>query len=136
MGGRAMSDLPGPDLARRASPLEALGERLRAAASDAVALREISDVAQLSLRGDPDDGSFRDAARSMLGFELPIAPNRFAAAGPLTAYWLGPDEWLVTGEPGSETALAERLGKALGACHAAVVDVTASRAVLALEGPA
>jgi sarcosine oxidase, subunit gamma len=131
-----MSDLARPDLARRTSPLQVLHERLCSASSDAVTLREMGDVAQLSLRGDPDDGAFRNAARSVLGFELPVAPNTFAAATPLTAFWLGPDEWLVTGGPGSEAMLAERLGKALGACHAAVVDVTASRAVLALEGPA
>jgi sarcosine oxidase subunit gamma len=131
-----MTDPAGPGLARRASPLEPLGENLRAASSDRVTLRALEDVAQLSLRGDPDDRTFRDAVRSVLGFDVPIAPNTFAGAPPLAAYWLGPDEWLVTGAPGSETTLAERLARALGACHAAVVDVTASRAVLALEGPA
>jgi sarcosine oxidase subunit gamma len=48
--------------------------------------------------------------------------------------WLGPDEWLVVADA-EPAALAGRLARALASRHAAVIDVSASRAVIALSGP-
>jgi sarcosine oxidase subunit gamma len=47
--------------------------------------------------------------------------------------WLGPDEWLVAG---GSADLPERLRAALAGVHAAVVELSASRAVFELTGPA
>ena len=47
--------------------------------------------------------------------------------------WLGPDEWLIVGEPGSETVVVEELERALADHHRSVVDVSANRILLDLE---
>jgi sarcosine oxidase subunit gamma len=71
-----------------------------------------------------------DAAR--LGF--PTEPN--IVGGDLTrgALWLGPDEWLVVGLPGTAAATIDEFEAALSDSHHAVVDVSANRAVIELRG--
>jgi sarcosine oxidase subunit gamma len=49
--------------------------------------------------------------------------------------WLGPDEWLVVGPPGSEAGTLETLVRAV-ADGGAAVDLTCNRAVLEVAGPA
>lgn len=124
--------------ARRRSPLHDHGEALARGSVTGprgVSLREIPHLAQVTLRGDPGDAAFIAAARAALGFDLPLTPNTVAEAGELSALWLGPDEWLLVGEPDSENDLAARLNAALTGLHASVVDVTANRTVLELSGP-
>jgi sarcosine oxidase, subunit gamma len=99
-----------------------------------VALKEIPHSAQITLRGDPGDADFTGAVRATLGFDLPLKANTVAASGDLSALWLGPDEWLVTGAPDSENDLTARLNAALAGQHVSVVDVTANRTVLELSG--
>ena len=124
--------------ARRRSPLQDHGAALsRGTVSGprGVALREIPHLAQITLRGDPNDSDVLGAMRLALGFEPPLKANTVAASGDVSALWLGPDEWLVTGAPDSETDLVARLNAALKGRHASVVDVTANRTVLELSGP-
>jgi sarcosine oxidase, subunit gamma len=55
--------------------------------------------------------------------------------GQKTILWLGPDEWLLVDDPEEHAHTAAKLRSALQGIHAAVVDVSASRAVLVLSGP-
>ena len=48
--------------------------------------------------------------------------------------WLGPDEWLVVGLPGTAATIVGELEAALEGVHHAVVDVSENRAVLELRG--
>jgi sarcosine oxidase subunit gamma len=112
---------------------------LSRAAGDAVSgsgitLSERPFRAMLNLRGDPADAEFLKAAQAAAGVELPLEPNTTRRNGQVTALWLGPDEWLITAPQGEERVLAPALRAALGDRHAAVVDLTESRTVIAVSG--
>jgi sarcosine oxidase subunit gamma len=94
----------------RHSPLDGV------ALSDGV--RELPFLAQISVRTQAP------------GSSLPTEPNTVAGDASSAALWLGPDEWLVVGPPGSETALETDL-RATGAT---VVDVSANRTTLEIRG--
>ena len=81
--------------------------------------RELPFLAQLAVRTQAP------------GSDLPSEPNTVAGDASRAALWLGPDEWLVVGPPGSEATLEDELG----ATGAAVVDVSANRTTLELRGP-
>jgi len=84
-------------------------------------LRSI-DVAQVDVRADPND----------VPFDAPEA-NTATTWGGRDVLWLGPDEWLVVGDPGSELGIVSSLSDALDATHASVVDVSANRIVFDLS---
>jgi sarcosine oxidase, subunit gamma len=83
---------------------------------------EPRDLAQVDVRVDGP----------LLPFEAPT-PNTATTWGGRDVLWLGPDEWLVVGEAGSEAAIVEELRAALAGHHASVVDVSANRIVLDLD---
>ena len=85
-------------------------------------------LAQISLRLDASL-----AARSPV--PLPLEPNTAWDDGARAALWLGPDEWLVLGQPGTAGGLLSDLGAALDGLHRSTVDVSANRVVLVLGGP-
>jgi sarcosine oxidase subunit gamma len=121
----------------RRSPLaHAAGRRAEAtpAADRGGTLAEVPFLAQVDLRLDPK-GPAADAVRLELGVPLPTEPGTSGGSGPLTIAWLGPDEWLVVGPPGTEGDLEARLRSAVGAAHASVVDVSAQRTTLLITGP-
>jgi sarcosine oxidase subunit gamma len=106
-----------------AEPRSALGSRVDdLAVLDAV---EVPFLTQIDVRCAPED-----AAR--LGF--PALANTVAGDPTRGVLWLGPDEWLVVGLPGTATATVEELAHALDDTHHAVVDVSANRAVIELHG--
>ena len=112
---------------------------LSRAAGDAVSgagitLSERSFRAMITLRGDPADAGFLSAAGAAAGVELPREPNTTRRAGAVTALWLGPDEWLIIAPAGEERVLVPALRAALADRHAAVVDVSESRTVIAVSG--
>ena len=78
-------------------------------------LTEHGHLGYVNLRGDAADSSFVEAARAVLGLELPRTPNTAAEGGTHTAYWLGPDEWLVVTAPMAERGTANALRTALAA---------------------
>lgn len=104
-------------LAHRAEDLAAIG---------GATVAEVPFLAQVGLRVDP-------AAVGALA--VPLLPNTVRVEGARTALWLGPDEWLITGPPGSASAIIEGLNAGLGGTHHACVDLSANRAVLDLGGP-
>lgn len=123
---------------QRRSPFEHARDRLRQlaeAAEGAVSLREAPFRAQISLRGDNYNPAFRKAVHGVLSFDVPMKPNTSVASSSLTALWLGPDEWLLVGDPGIKESVIPRLRMALGGLHSSLVDVSDARAILAISGP-
>lgn len=98
-----------------------------------VTMREVPFPAQVGLRVAPDSP---EAARieAALGLALPAA-NGVASGGGRDVLWLGPDEWLVVGEPGSERTTESLLRDAIGNGFGVVVELSANRTVLEVEGP-
>lgn len=83
------------------------------------------DLAQIDLRADP----------SSVPFEPP-APNSTTTWDGRDVLWLGPDEWLVVGEPGTEGSIQRELEGAMMDHHHSVVDVSANRIVFDVsDGP-
>ena len=105
-----------------------------APARTGISLSERPFRAMLNLRGDPADAGFLSAVRTAAAVELPVEPNTTRRAGSLTALWLGPDEWLLTAPAGEERVLVPAIRAALGDRHAAVIDLTESRTVIAVSG--
>jgi sarcosine oxidase subunit gamma len=120
----------------RRSPLTLAAERLagvESATGGAVTLAEVPFLTQLNLRLDPTSPA-ADAVAAELGVALPTRPGS-AGTGGVTVLWLGPDEWLVVGAPGTEGELEARLRSALSGAHSSIVDVSAQRTTLLLGGP-
>lgn len=99
-------------------------------------LREVPRTGRIILRGDPGDEEFTDAVRQALDIDLPLAANTSSETAPLSALWLGPDEWLLICATGSEAAVIEALRAALSGRHAAIVDVSDARCAFRLAGVA
>jgi sarcosine oxidase subunit gamma len=123
--------------APRRSPLSQVADRLAAvthASGGAIRLTELPFLAQLNVRLDAK-GAAADSVGLALDLQLPLQPNTVARAGELTALWLGPDEWLLVGPPGSERDLEGRIREAAGQEPVSVTDVSAQRTTLLVTGP-
>ena len=97
-----------------------------AAIAGTVTAAEVPLLAQVGLRVNAD---------KIGALAVPLTPNTVRVEGDRTALWLGPDEWLITGPPGSASAIIEELHAGLGGTHHACVDLSANRAVLDIGGP-
>jgi sarcosine oxidase subunit gamma len=97
--------------------------------SPSVALRMAGAARQVGLRLRPPFPAY------LAGIPLPLAPNRVAMASGLRVLWLGPDEWLVIAE-GAAPDLLPRLEHALARRRAALTDLSSSRAIIDISGPA
>jgi sarcosine oxidase subunit gamma len=95
----------------------------------AVALSELRFAEQIGLRLKPPVSAY------LAGVPVPLTPNQVANMGMLRTLWLGPDEWLVTAPRGLAPDLTGRLRRAVAGRHAAVVDLSAGRAVIEIGGP-
>lgn len=118
------------------SPLAGAADRLATAtraSRGAVRLAELPFLAQLDVRLDAK-GAAADAVRIALGLPLPLEPNTVARKGELTALWLGPDEWLVVGPPGTGQDLEGRIRSAAVGDPVSVTDVSAQRTTLLVAG--
>ncbi|MEU6257992.1 sarcosine oxidase subunit gamma family protein [Streptomyces sp. NPDC047043] len=119
------------------SPLSHAADRLAAAthaSQGAIRLAELPFLAQLNVRLDAK-GAAADAVGLTLGLQLPLEPNTVVRAGELTALWLGPDEWLLVGPPGTQRDLEGRIREAAGEEPVSVTDVSAQRTTLLVAGP-
>lgn len=98
-----------------------------------VLFEELSLLSYVNLRGRIDDGLIA-AIASGLGIALPTRPNTVGHDGGLSAYWLGPDEWLLVSASRDADSIvaASRLGT-LG-LHAAVTDVSSGYTTIMLRG--
>ncbi|MFI8228533.1 sarcosine oxidase subunit gamma [Streptomyces sp. NPDC085900] len=119
------------------SPLAQAAGRLAAAtraSGGAVRLAELPFLAQVNVRLDAK-GPAADAVALTLGLQLPLEPDTVVRAGELTALWLGPDEWLLVGPPGTQHDLEGRIREAAGEEPVSVTDVSAQRTTLLVAGP-
>lgn len=119
------------------SPLEPMADALAGArieGTESLVLEEKRFLAQINLRGDAGDKAFQKGVRKALGLAVPVEPNTVASADGLDILWLGPDEWLVVGETGRESAIVTSLRTELAGQHVAVTDVSANRTCIRLAG--
>jgi sarcosine oxidase subunit gamma len=123
--------------ARQRSPLAHAAHRLVAATRSsrgAIRLAELPFLAQIDVRLDAK-GPAADAVGLALGLQLPLEPDTVVHAGDVTVVWLGPDEWLVVGRPGTQRDLESRIRSAAGDEPVSVTDVSAQRTTLLVAGP-
>ena len=121
----------------RRSPLANYAERfatLYEATGGGVSIREQPFVTQINLRVDPRGDVIMSRLRSYFGFGLPLTPNTVASSGDRRAMWLGPDEWLIVGPVDQSAAIHQALRAELADAPSSVVDVSASRVMLRIEG--
>lgn len=90
---------------RRRSPLSHRDSI--ACPDDTYALAERQFLAKLILRSDPTVAA--RAVKSAFGLDLPVAASEATESDGVTILWLGPDEWMIVGEPDTETVLSEKL---------------------------
>ncbi|MER6073367.1 sarcosine oxidase subunit gamma family protein [Streptomyces sp. NPDC001817] len=122
---------------RQRSPLADAAHRLAAATRSsrgAIRLAELPFLAQVNVRLDAKSPA-ADAVGLALGLQLPLEPNTVVHAGGVTVVWLGPDEWLVVGLPGTERDLEGLIRSAVGDEPVSVTDVSAQRTTLLVGGP-
>lgn len=128
-------------LNRRRSPLSRLTDELSAGSSVQVQLREIPFLAQLGLRAVPGTASAH-ALEAELGGAL---PTRVGAVTELAdnrhVLWLGPDDFLLIAPDEADggpdpTRLTDQLAGALEGLPGQVVDLSANRTTLELQGVA
>ena len=114
---------------RARSPLEGTGLPAR--------IRELPFLAQLDLRADPSDADLMARLTEAIGGRPPTEPNTAVVSDDGTRHvlWLGPDEWLILGEPDTGPALEDAIRDAIGDGPGAVVDVSANRTTLSVSGP-
>jgi sarcosine oxidase subunit gamma len=105
-----------------------------AALPSVVQIAEVPFLIQLNVRVDPS-GAAATRIGAAIGVELPTVACTAVRSERRQVLWLGPDEWLVLGEPGDVT-LERDLRTALGADAGGVTDVCAQRTTLTLSGPA
>ena len=97
----------------------------------AVSVLPSQDV--INLRGDAGDKSFVEAVSQVLRQDLPLQANTFTT-GMSTAYWLGPDEWLITSPGDERPTLPTLLDDALGNRHATMNVLTGGYVTLRVSG--
>jgi sarcosine oxidase subunit gamma len=96
------------------------------------AIAESPFRAKLVLRGDPT--RIATAVAEATGATLPLKCGETSESAQAVIHWLGPDEWWITGKPGSEAALKSALETKLQGIHAQVVDVTDYYTTILLSG--
>jgi sarcosine oxidase subunit gamma len=107
-------------MAEPRSPLA--GHAAALAQIDAV---EVAFLTQIDVRC-----SAEEAAR----LAFPLEANTVAGDMTRGVLWLGPDEWLVVGLPGTASDTVAELEDDLARQHHSVVDVSENRAVIELHG--
>ena len=123
----------------RQSALAHLGlaaRQLAARGEARIGLGEVSLSGQWAVRGESDDKDFLTAFQQSFGFDLPLAANTTCRSGAMTAFWLGPSEWLLVRDAGSTDAkFLDTKGFQLDCRLSALTDVSDSRTVIRLSGP-
>ncbi|CAN5332299.1 sarcosine oxidase subunit gamma [soil metagenome] len=119
-----------PDLVQRQSvlaPFAAVAPEI----PDAT-LAVLPDAARLSFRGRQ---STFDAAGDAFGMALPREACRFNSDGDRTAFWLGPDEWLLQSVGEDPAALLATVSAKLVGQPSSVVDVSHRSQGFSIAGP-
>ncbi|MCY3820581.1 MAG: sarcosine oxidase, gamma subunit family protein [Gammaproteobacteria bacterium] len=87
-----------------------------------IKILELRSRGCLNLRGDADDQTFLDAVSTAASVALPTEPCSWNSGFGSSAYWLGPDEWLLVVPDGEQPSVERRLREAVSA-PLSVVDV-------------
>jgi sarcosine oxidase subunit gamma len=87
----------------------------------------------INLRGDPASKKFVSAVNKVLRHDLPLEANTFSS-GMSTAFWLGPDEWLITSPAGDRPTLPTLLDDALQGMHASMNVLTGGQVAMRISG--
>jgi sarcosine oxidase, subunit gamma len=103
------------------------------AAQCSVSCEEQSLLSYVNLRGRIDDGLIA-AIASGCGIALPTRPNTISNDGGITAYWLGPDEWLLVSAEHSAESMVAKARQGTQGLHAAVTDVSSGYTSVILRG--
>lgn len=106
----------------------------REASGLSIRLREIPERGMIDLRGLASDRKFLNAAKEVLGVELPKSPRSSTSWGDIKVLWLSIDQWLILCPRNKTPDLLAALTKRLQGLHTLAVDVSDMRAVLRLEG--
>ena len=101
-----------------------------------VVVGESAHRAIVNIRGNAADSAFAAAVKSATGVDLPARANTVSSAGQVSILWLGPDEWWVVGPDAERAGLIERLRGGFAGQHTNVTDVSESRTVISIAGPA
>jgi len=126
-----------PEGTLRESPLARFATAARATsplADAGIVSAERVFLGHINLRGKLDDPRFAAAVASVIDVNVPEKPNTVTLGSDCTAYWLGPDEWLIVTPGEREAAVARDLRTALSDCMAAVTEVSGGQTVIALGG--
>lgn len=105
-----------------------------AAGNEQIQVWERTFLGHINLRGDPADARFLAAAESVLGFELPLQANTVSGVQETSAFWLGPNEWLIVTAGEKEAAIAQGLRSALEGMFCAVTEVSGGQTIIVLRG--
>jgi sarcosine oxidase subunit gamma len=97
----------------------------------AAMLTVLPDAAKLLFRGR---SSALDAAGEAFGVALPREACRFMVKGERTAFWLGPDEWLLQATSESPGSLFSAMRAALAGQSHSLVDVSHASDAFAVSG--
>ena len=100
-----------------------------------ITVGEIAHRAIVNIRGNAGDLVFSTAVKVATGADLPVA-NTVSAADDIRILWLGPNEWWVVAPDAKRAELVERLRQSFAGQHTAVTDVSESRTVMSIAGPA
>lgn len=99
--------------------------------SSAVRLEAAAPAERISLRVRAEDVA---ALSGPLGIDLPVKPKTSSSGNGRTALWLGPDEWLVIAEGGSDVGNSlMQAAKNSGALHSAA-DVSHRNTAILVSG--
>ena len=98
-----------------------------------VEFRELRSRGCLNLRGDPDDPTFLDAVSTAASVTLPTEPGNWNSGWGSSAYWLGPDEWLLIVVDGEQPRVERQLREAVRD-PLSVVDVSGGFVHVNLSG--
>lgn len=135
-----------PELARaaahRVDVTAHLATAMRAARSTGahgVELKSVPFVSQIGIRAEQNSNSAK-ALEYILGTKLPSRAGEVSTVRGLNVLWLSPDEFLAVSDPaaGAVVGVSEKvaaLAEALGEDPGSVIDLSANRVVLELNGP-
>lgn len=100
----------------------------------AIEMSEVTGLGMIDLRGDLADRTFAQAAKKVLGVDLPRTPRTSVTKGDVTALWLSIDQWLITCAGGKTARMMDDLNKALAGIHSLAVNLSDARAIIRLKG--
>lgn len=119
------------------SPLHHFGlvaKQVFANDSKGVWANEVPLLGYISLRGNPENAAFLNAATQAIGVALPTQPCTLAYTSWGSILWLAPDEWLLICERAQRSELQQALESALTGIHSQVTDNSGGFTTVLLQG--